>query len=62
MTDDVPLQESCGDVLQYLESQGSELGLGNLVKIMWKGKDPEKNYFKRIFFCMSLLTIQIPKK
>lgn len=55
MTDDVPLQESCDNVLQYLESEGSELGLGNLVKMMWKGK--ETNYFKRIFFCISLLTV-----
>lgn len=37
MKDDVPPQESCDHVLQYLESSGSDLG--KLVKIMWKGKE-----------------------
>lgn len=35
MKDDVPPQESHDNVLQYLESLGSDLSLGKLVKIVW---------------------------
>lgn len=34
MKDDVLLQESCDNVLQYLESSRSELGFGKLVKML----------------------------
>lgn len=45
MKDEILLQESCVDVLQYLESWGSKFGFGKLVKMMWKEKDIAKNDF-----------------
>lgn len=46
MKDDVPPQESCDNVLQYLESLGSDLGLGKLLKIIWKGKNQGKLFVR----------------
>lgn len=33
--DDVLLQESCDNVLWYLESKGGKVGFGKLVKVFW---------------------------
>lgn len=50
MKDEVPLEESCDNVLQYLESSGSELGFGKLAKLCGREKIQGKMIWREINF------------